>query len=160
MALNTAELQMLAGLRQDGLRRRAEEWRGADQAKSRAAASVAEDPHDAIVAEDLRRVFRMGRNPLRPGKQVVAVDGVSFRVPRGTIFGMLGPNGAGKTTTIKMLSTLLVPTSGRARVGGYDVVHEEARCAASSGSSSVATAASTPSSRRATTCAISAASTA
>src|SRR6185436_4639789 len=55
----------------------------------------------------------------------VAVEDVSFRVPRGTIFGMLGPNGAGKTTTIKMLSTLLVPSGGRAWVGGCDVVRDE-----------------------------------
>jgi ABC-2 type transport system ATP-binding protein len=54
----------------------------------------------------------------------VAVEDISFTIPRGTIFGMLGPNGAGKTTTIKMLSTLLVPTSGTANVGGYDVVRE------------------------------------
>jgi ABC-2 type transport system ATP-binding protein len=77
------------------------------------------------VAKSLRRVFRTGRNPLRRTGEVVAVHDVSFAVPRGTIFGMLGPNGAGKTTTIKMLSTLLVPTSGTALVGGFDVRHDE-----------------------------------
>jgi len=51
----------------------------------------------------------------------VAVDGVSFDVARGEIFGFLGPNGAGKTTTIKMLTGLLRPTSGSARVAGFDV---------------------------------------
>ena len=52
---------------------------------------------------------------------LVAVDGVSFAVDRGEIFGFLGPNGAGKTTTINMLCTLLAPTAGKARVDGYDV---------------------------------------
>jgi ABC-2 type transport system ATP-binding protein len=80
---------------------------------------------DAIVAEHLRRVFQTGRNPFRRTGEVVAVHDVSFRVPRGTIFGLLGPNGAGKTTTIKMLATLLVPTSGTATVAGYDVVRHE-----------------------------------
>jgi ABC-2 type transport system ATP-binding protein len=50
-----------------------------------------------------------------------AVDGISFDVPRGEIFGFLGPNGAGKTTTISMLCTLLKPTSGTARISGFDV---------------------------------------
>jgi ABC-2 type transport system ATP-binding protein len=50
-----------------------------------------------------------------------AVDGISFTVPQGEIFGLLGPNGAGKTTLIRMLTTLTPPTSGIARVGGHDV---------------------------------------
>jgi ABC-2 type transport system ATP-binding protein len=50
-----------------------------------------------------------------------AVDGVSFVVPPGTVLGLLGPNGAGKTTTVRMMTTLTVPTSGTARVAGYDV---------------------------------------
>jgi ABC-2 type transport system ATP-binding protein len=79
----------------------------------------------AIVATHLRRVYRKGRRLLRRAGQIVAVDDVSFTVPRGTIFGLLGPNGAGKTTTIKMLSTLLIPTAGTATVGGYDVVRDE-----------------------------------
>ncbi|HEX5579424.1 MAG TPA: ATP-binding cassette domain-containing protein, partial [Candidatus Limnocylindria bacterium] len=53
-----------------------------------------------------------------------AVDGIDLRVERGEIFGVLGPNGAGKTTTMKMLSTLLEPTAGTARILGYDVVRE------------------------------------
>ncbi|RLI77469.1 ABC transporter ATP-binding protein [Archaeoglobales archaeon] len=53
-----------------------------------------------------------------------AVDSVSFSVKRGEIFGLLGPNGAGKTTTIKMLVTLLKPSSGEAKVAGYDVVKQ------------------------------------
>ena len=51
-----------------------------------------------------------------------AVDGVSFSVPEGTVFSMLGPNGAGKTTTVRVMTTLSVPTSGTARVAGFDVV--------------------------------------
>jgi len=53
-----------------------------------------------------------------------AVDRVSFNVKQGELFGLLGPNGAGKTTTIKMLATLLVPTSGEAKISGYDVYRD------------------------------------
>ncbi|MBN1314834.1 MAG: ABC transporter ATP-binding protein [Anaerolineales bacterium] len=55
-------------------------------------------------------------------KTVVAVDDISFSVSQGELFGILGPNGAGKTTTVKMLTTLLIPTSGTAKILGYDVV--------------------------------------
>ena len=65
----------------------------------------------AIVAEGLMRKFG----------DFTAVDGVSFTVEQGEIFGFLGPNGAGKTTTIHMLCTLLRPTAGTAKVGGFDV---------------------------------------
>ncbi|HEY0811414.1 MAG TPA: ABC transporter ATP-binding protein [Longimicrobiales bacterium] len=67
-----------------------------------------------IDARSLRRTFG----------DFVAVDEVSFVVERGQIFGFLGPNGAGKTTTIKMLTGLLQPTSGTARVAGYDVAKQ------------------------------------
>lgn len=53
-----------------------------------------------------------------------AVDGVSFKVDSGEIFGFLGPNGAGKSTTVSMLTTLALPTQGRATVGGFDVVSQ------------------------------------
>lgn len=68
----------------------------------------------AIVVDKLTKNFN--------GLQ--AVDGVSFSVPAGELFGLLGPNGAGKTTTINMLSTLLRPSSGRAEVAGFDVLRE------------------------------------
>jgi len=58
---------------------------------------------------------------------VTAVDDVSFSVESGQIFGFLGPNGAGKSTTVKILTTLALPTSGEAMVGGYDVVSEAAQ---------------------------------
>ncbi len=56
-----------------------------------------------------------------------AVDSISFSVESGEVFGVVGPNGAGKTTTIKMLTTLLPPTSGVATVAGFDVVHQAPR---------------------------------
>ncbi|MDP9317724.1 MAG: ABC transporter ATP-binding protein [Actinomycetota bacterium] len=82
-------------------------------------------PPDVIVAVDLRRTYRKREGWFRSPEVVEAVKGISFSVPRGTVFGMLGPNGAGKTTTIKMLSTLLIPTSGTATVDGFDVVRNE-----------------------------------
>lgn len=71
-----------------------------------------------IVASQLVRHFGSGDNPIR------AVDGVDLEVKEGEIFGFLGPNGAGKSTTVRMLTTLLRPTSGTARVAGFDVVRE------------------------------------
>jgi ABC-2 type transport system ATP-binding protein len=71
-------------------------------------------PRPAIEAVDL--VKRFGDN--------TAVDGVSFTVAPGTVLGLLGPNGAGKTTTVRMMTTLTVPTSGTARVAGFDVRDE------------------------------------
>src|SRR6476620_6024012 len=56
----------------------------------------------------------------------VAVDGVSFSVPEGSVLGLLGPNGAGKTTTVRMMTTLTKPTRGTARVAGHDVLADPA----------------------------------
>jgi ABC-2 type transport system ATP-binding protein len=71
-----------------------------------------------VEANGLRREFKTKEEP------VVALDGVSFQVREGEVFGVLGPNGAGKTTTIRILSTLLLPTGGSAKVMGYDVSTE------------------------------------
>ncbi len=68
----------------------------------------------SIVAEDLSKTF----------DHFLAVDGVTFHVAPGQILVLLGPNGAGKTTTIRMLSSTLIPTRGRAAVNGYDVVRQ------------------------------------
>ena len=57
----------------------------------------------------------------------VAVDQITFQVKAGQIFGFLGPNGSGKSTTIRMLCGILMPTSGKARVLGYDVIREPDR---------------------------------
>src|SRR5215203_419022 len=68
-----------------------------------------------IEAEGLVRTFK---------GDIKAVDGIDLRVESGEIYGFLGPNGAGKSTTVHMLTTLLPPTSGSARVAGFDIVHE------------------------------------
>jgi ABC-2 type transport system ATP-binding protein len=77
----------------------------------------------AIEAVGLGRTYRSRSGWLRPQRrEVKAVDGLDLLVRRGELFGLLGPNGAGKTTTIKMLNTLLIPTTGTASVCGFDVV--------------------------------------
>jgi ABC-2 type transport system ATP-binding protein len=71
--------------------------------------------HSAIEAHDLVKTYPKG---------VRALDGVTFSVAKGTIFGLLGPNGAGKSTTVKILTTLSRPDEGRAVVAGFDVVRD------------------------------------
>jgi len=83
----------------------------------------------AIDAVNLTKVFRHQSGwksvlTRTPPRQTVAVDRLSLQIESGTIFGILGPNGAGKTTFIKMICSLLLPTSGEARVFGHDVVRE------------------------------------
>ncbi len=78
-----------------------------------------------VEAIDLHRTYRTTTGTFRRRSlEVEAVRGVSFEIAEGQLFGLLGPNGAGKTTTIKMLITLLLPTSGTARVLGHDVVED------------------------------------
>jgi ABC-2 type transport system ATP-binding protein len=77
---------------------------------------------DIIRTDGLRREFLVGTRLRR--KRVIAVEGVTLNVAHGEAVGFLGPNGAGKSTTIKMLTGVLVPTSGQARVCGLDPVRE------------------------------------
>src|SRR5207248_11048116 len=72
---------------------------------------------EAIVAEELRKRY----------KTVQALDGVSFAVRAGEVFGLLGPNGAGKSTTVRVLTTLTRPDGGRAFVAGEDVLRHPNR---------------------------------
>jgi ABC-2 type transport system ATP-binding protein len=82
-------------------------------------------PVNAIEVSHLRRTFKSNIGVLkRTTKEIVAVDDVSFEIQEGELFGLLGPNGAGKTTTLKMLTTLLIPTSGSATVKDFDVVSQ------------------------------------
>src|SRR5467141_5170071 len=86
----------------------------------------------AVETRDLSRVFagKKKRRFRRPKENeehlgpVTALDGVSLEIKEGELFGMLGPNGAGKTTLIKILATLLLPTSGQALVAGHDVTKD------------------------------------
>ena len=70
--------------------------------------------HWAVEIEDLVKKFGT----------FMAVDHISLKVPKGEIFGFLGPNGAGKSTTIRMLCGILTPTSGKGKVGGFDIYKE------------------------------------
>ncbi len=79
----------------------------------------------ALELSHLRRVYKSNIGVFkRTTREVVAVDDISFEVGKGELFGLLGPNGAGKTTTVKMLTTLLIPTRGQARILGFDVVKQ------------------------------------
>ncbi|MDE2844028.1 MAG: ABC transporter ATP-binding protein, partial [Chloroflexota bacterium] len=77
----------------------------------------------AVECANLNRVYT-SRNVVGRRRDFTALKDLSLEIPRGAVFGLLGPNGAGKTTTVRILSTLLTPTSGSARVLGYDVVSQ------------------------------------
>jgi len=90
-----------------------------ETAPSHATTGAQEPP--AIEVRGLRRVYKVKPKP------VVALDGIDLDVASGEFFGLLGPNGAGKTTLIKILTTLLLPSEGTAKVFGFDVEHETAQ---------------------------------
>ncbi|MFI9357048.1 ATP-binding cassette domain-containing protein [Streptomyces lydicus] len=95
-------------------------------------------PGDGVAAEPLievdgvEKVFSVRRRAgrlRRVRQEVRAVDGLTFRVPRGEMVGYIGPNGAGKSTTVKMLTGILTPSGGRLRVAGLDPARERTRLA-------------------------------
>ncbi|HUT67488.1 MAG TPA: ATP-binding cassette domain-containing protein [Dehalococcoidales bacterium] len=79
-----------------------------------------------IECTNVKRTF-VSRTLLGKKQETHALNGLDFSVPQGIVFGLLGPNGSGKTTTIRILSTLLTPTSGQAKVLGFDVVRESGK---------------------------------
>ncbi|MEW6202444.1 MAG: ABC transporter ATP-binding protein [bacterium] len=87
-----------------------------------------------IEISDLKKIFHESSLiPLRRGRRIVALDGVNLRVNSGEVVALVGRNGAGKTTLLKILTTLVLPTSGKARIDGTDVVSEPDRVRALAG---------------------------
>jgi ABC-2 type transport system ATP-binding protein len=79
----------------------------------------------AIEVSKLKRTFKASLGVLKRKTKIInAVDGISFEVQKGELFGLLGPNGAGKTTTVKMLTTLLIPSGGSALIAEMDIVRD------------------------------------
>jgi ABC-2 type transport system ATP-binding protein len=112
-------------------------WAGGDAVGGggwRGCGVILDDPLElpgttAIQGEGAALAMIRVENLVKKYGELVAVAGISFEIPEGEIFAFLGPNGAGKTTTIKMLTTLLRPTSGRVEIDGLDpaVAHDEVR---------------------------------
>ncbi len=90
----------------------------------------------AVETVELRKLFypqrRLSR-PFRCGKPIIALEDVNLRIGHGELLALLGPNGAGKTTLLKLLSTLILPTSGTAFVNGFNIIDEEDKVKSSLG---------------------------
>jgi ABC-2 type transport system ATP-binding protein len=93
---------------------------------------------EMIWTESLTKIFRQRKRKkkgpfLIKKSEITAVDNVSFGVDKGTVYGLIGPNGAGKTTLVKILSTLIIPTRGKAKVFGFDILRQDREVRASIG---------------------------